>query len=50
MGLGSLCTLWAAHSAARILGRRSVALDDVRSLVLLPCILLYAAFAMLTLY
>jgi len=48
--LGGFCTLWAAHTAARILGRRSILLDDVRSLVMLPCALMYAAFTLLTLY
>jgi len=50
VALGAVCTLWAAHTAARILAQRSLLLDDVRSLILLPCILLFSAFTMLTLY
>ncbi|KAF5841731.1 hypothetical protein DUNSADRAFT_11511 [Dunaliella salina] len=50
VALGVLCTFWAAHTAARILSRRSLLLDDVRTLIMLPCILMFSSFTMLTLY
>jgi len=50
VGLGVVCTFWAAHTAARILSRRSIVLDDVRTLIMLPCILMFSSFTMLTLY
>ncbi len=49
-GLGVLCTLWAALTAAKILVRRCPALEDSRAIITFPCTLLYAAFTMLALY
>jgi hypothetical protein len=48
--LGTLCTLWAALTAAKLLVRRCPMLEPSRALVTLPCVLLFGAFAMLGLY
>jgi hypothetical protein len=45
-----LCTLWAALTAAKILIRRCSALSDMRGLLMVPCVLLFSSFTMLTLY
>lgn len=49
-GLAVLCTLWAALTAAKISVRRCQALQELQSLIAFPCMLMYGAFAMLSLY
>eukprot|EP00798_Chlamydomonas_sp_ICE-L_P007397 gene7397-524_t len=50
VALAAFCTLWSAHTAARIFGRRSRALDENQWLVMYPCILMYGAFSLLCIY
>eukprot|EP00882_Tetradesmus_deserticola_P024425 GHRQ01026693.1.p1 GENE.GHRQ01026693.1~~GHRQ01026693.1.p1 ORF type:complete len:226 (+),score=97.06 GHRQ01026693.1:405-1082(+) len=48
--LAILAAAWSAVTAAKVLARISHALAEVRSLVLVPCFLLYGSFALLTVY
>ncbi|KAF8069527.1 yipf5 [Scenedesmus sp. PABB004] len=48
--LAVLAAAWSALTAAKVLARISHALAEVRSLVLVPCFLLYGSFALLTVY
>jgi hypothetical protein len=48
--LAILAAAWSAITAAKVLARISHALAEVRSLVLVPCFLLYGSFALLTVY
>jgi hypothetical protein len=48
--LAILAAAWSAITAAKVLSRISHALAEVRSLVLVPCFLLYGSFALLTVY
>uniref|UniRef100_A0A383W3U1 Uncharacterized protein n=1 Tax=Tetradesmus obliquus TaxID=3088 RepID=A0A383W3U1_TETOB len=48
--LAILAAAWSAITAAKVLARISHALAEVRSLVLIPCFLLYGSFALLTVY
>ena len=42
--------LWAAFTASRMFVRRSPALEDLRWHVAYPCLLMYSAFSLLTVY
>lgn len=42
--------LWSALTASKVLGRMSPALNEIRSLMLYPCLLMYASFALLGVY
>jgi hypothetical protein len=42
--------LWSAVTAAKVLGRMSPALQEVRTLLMYPCLLMYASFALLGVY
>jgi hypothetical protein len=42
--------LWSAVTAAKVLGRLSPALQEVRSLLIYPCLLMYSSFALLGVY
>ena len=42
--------LWSGQTAARLFVRRSPLLDGQHALILYPCLLMYSAFALLTLY
>ena len=44
------CVLWAAATASRMFVRRSPVLEDLRWHVAYPCLLMYAAFSLLTVY
>ena len=43
-------SLWSALTAAKVLGRMSPALQDVQSLMVYPCLLMYGSFALLGVY
>lgn len=47
---GGIATVWAALIASTLFSRKSVTLEGQRPLIMYPCILLYTAFALLTLY
>ncbi|KAG2451027.1 hypothetical protein HYH02_004296 [Chlamydomonas schloesseri] len=44
------CTVWAALTASRIFARRCPALEDLKGIIMYPCILTYATFALLIVY
>ena len=48
LALAACCTLWSAHTAAKIFVRKTAGLD--MWLIMYPCSLLYAAFACLCCY
>ena len=48
--LAALAVLWAARTASRLFVRRSPALEDFRYLLAYPCLLMFAAFALLNVY
>ncbi|GIL93635.1 hypothetical protein Vretimale_19127 [Volvox reticuliferus] len=50
LAAAALCTLWAALTASRIFARRCPALGDLKGIIMYPCILAYAAFALLIVY
>lgn len=50
MALAGGAILWSSQTAARLFIHRSSALQGQTTIVLYPCILLYTAFALLTLY
>ena len=50
LALAALCTLWSAHTAAKIVVRRTPALEGMQGLIMYPCLLMYTAFAMLCVY
>lgn len=43
-----LCTLWSALTAAKLFTRRSPSLTEFQGLIGYPCLLMYTAFALLT--
>ncbi len=45
-----LCTLWSAHTASKVIVRRSPGIADMQGVVMVPCLLMYSAFAMLCVY
>lgn len=45
-----LAVLWASHTASRLFTRRSPLLDGQYLILAYPCLLMYSAFALLTLY
>ena len=45
-----LAVLWSGVSAAKLLARRSPVLEDHLWLIAYPCLLMYSAFALLTIY
>ncbi len=47
---GAVVSLWCAILAARLFVRQSPILKHYRNLITYPCLLNYAAFALLTLY
>lgn len=49
-GLALLFTLWSGVTACKMLVKLSPALQDVKSLVAYPCVLMYGSFALLTSY
>lgn len=48
--LAVACTLWAAHTASKLFTKRTPLLEDYQSLIAYPCLLMYSAFALLTVY
>lgn len=48
--LAVACTLWAAHTAAKLFTKRTPLLETYQSLIAYPCLLMYSAFALLTVY
>ncbi|GFR50772.1 hypothetical protein Agub_g13037 [Astrephomene gubernaculifera] len=44
------CTVWAALTASRIFARRCPALEDLKGVIMYPCLLTYATFALLIVY
>ena len=46
----AVAVLWASQTAARLFVRRSPLLDGQHAVVLYPCLLMYASFALLSLY
>lgn len=45
-----LATVWSGHTASRLFQRRCASLEDAGGLLLYPCLLLYGAFALLSVY
>lgn len=50
LAAAGVTVLWAAQTAARLFLRRSPALSGQHAVVAYPCALMFAAFALLTLY
>lgn len=50
VALSAAGALWSALTASKVLARASPALQEVRSLLLYPCLLMYASFALLGVY
>lgn len=50
VALSAVGALWSAATAAKVLGRMSPALGAARPLLLYPCLLMYASFALLGVY
>ena len=50
MAAAAVAVLWASQTAARLFVRRSPLLDGQHAVVLYPCLLMYASFALLSLY
>lgn len=50
LALAAFCTIWSGHTAAKIIVRRTPALEGMQGLIMYPCVLVYAAFAMLCVY
>ncbi len=48
--LAAVAVLWSGMSAAKLFARRSPVLEDHLSLIAYPCLLMYSAFALLTIY
>lgn len=46
----AVAVLWAAFTASKMFVKRSPALEEQRGVIAYPCMLMYIAFAMLTLY
>ncbi|PNH09918.1 Protein YIPF5 [Tetrabaena socialis] len=44
------CTVWAALTASRIFARRCPALEELKGVIMYPCLLTYATFALLIVY
>lgn len=47
---GAVAILWSAHIASTLFSKKSVTLEGQRVLIWYPCLLMYSAFALLTLY
>ncbi|KAG2428412.1 hypothetical protein HXX76_011532 [Chlamydomonas incerta] len=50
LAVGGACTAWAALTASRIFARRCPALEDLKGVIMYPCVLTYATFALLVAY
>lgn len=50
LGLAVVAVVWSAQTAARLFVHRTSALRGQLLIVLYPCVLMYAAFALLTVY
>jgi len=50
VALSAAGTVWSAVTAAKVLGRMSPALQDVKTLMIYPCMLMYGSFALLGVY
>ena len=50
LATAALAVLWAAYTASKMFVKRSPALMEQRGVIAYPCLLMYIAFAMLTLY
>lgn len=48
--LGGACTVWSALTASRIFARRCPVLEDMKTIIMYPCLLTYGTFALLILY
>ena len=45
-----LAVLWSGYTAAKLFSTRSQMLEEHMYLILYPCLLMYSAFALLTIY
>ncbi len=50
MGSAVLAVLWSGYTASKLFSRRSQMLEEHMYLILYPCLLMYSAFALLTIY
>lgn len=50
MLFAAVAVIWSSQTAARLFMHRTPALRGQLSIVLYPCVLMYTAFALLTLY
>lgn len=50
MVLAVLAVMWSSHTAGKLFVHRTAALRGQLPIVIYPCVLMYAAFALLTLY
>lgn len=50
MGSAVLAVLWSGLTAAKLFSRRSQMLEEHMYLIMYPCLLMYSAFALLTIY
>lgn len=50
MLLALLCTAWSALTASSIFARRCPALEDLKGIIMFPCLLTYGTFTLLSLY
>lgn len=50
MVFAAVAVIWSSQTAARLFVHRTPALRGQLSIVLYPCLLMYTAFALLTLY
>ena len=50
VGSAALAVLWSGVTAAKLFSRRSQMLEEHMYLIMYPCLLMYSAFALLTIY
>lgn len=50
LSLAALAVIWSGHTAARLFVHRSMNLQGQLAIVMYPCLLMYSALALLTLY
>lgn len=50
VGAAVLAVFWSGLTAAKLFSRRSQVLEEHMYLIMYPCLLMYSAFALLTIY